>query len=179
MKGCMFNIDGGYLEALCRGFKCGILQQTDYLNLVQCETLEGIYLYFQRNRAFLMDDGFADVRAYVLQIWSCTWLVRTTAASWPMSHLPCRSVWSMTSWGKSWWSSSSICVTTRWSRSPSSWISSLTATWLTILFCSLLERCINVPFPNLSPSVIHLAASSKWKLFMLLLHLLNCTMQFW
>lgn len=41
MKGCMFNIDAGYLEGLCRGFKCGILQQSDYLNLVQCETLEG------------------------------------------------------------------------------------------------------------------------------------------
>jgi V-type H+-transporting ATPase subunit d len=47
MIGCMFNIDGGYLEGLCRGFKCGILKQADYLNLVQCETLEGekIILY--------------------------------------------------------------------------------------------------------------------------------------
>lgn len=42
MKGCIFNIDFGYLEGLCRGFKCGILKQADYLNLVQCETLEGI-----------------------------------------------------------------------------------------------------------------------------------------
>jgi hypothetical protein len=41
MIGCIFNIDGGYLEGLCRGFKCGILKQSDYLNLVQCETLEG------------------------------------------------------------------------------------------------------------------------------------------
>lgn len=41
MLGFMFNIDGGYLEGLCRGFKCGILKQSDYLNLVQCETLEG------------------------------------------------------------------------------------------------------------------------------------------
>lgn len=41
MPGYMFNIDGGYLEGLCRGFKCGILKQADYLNLVQCETLEG------------------------------------------------------------------------------------------------------------------------------------------
>lgn len=41
MIGCMFNVDGGYLEGLCRGFKCGILKQSDYLNLVQCETLEG------------------------------------------------------------------------------------------------------------------------------------------
>lgn len=47
MKGVMFNIDGGYLEALCRGFKCGILQQSDYLNLVQCETLEG-KIYFEK-----------------------------------------------------------------------------------------------------------------------------------
>ena len=43
MMGFMFNIDGGYLEGLCRGFKCGILKNTDYLNLVQCESLEGIF----------------------------------------------------------------------------------------------------------------------------------------
>ena len=36
-----FNIDAGYLEGLCRGFKGGILKQADYLNIVQCETLEG------------------------------------------------------------------------------------------------------------------------------------------
>lgn len=41
MAGWIFNIDSGYLEGLCRGFKCGILKQSDYLNLVQCETLEG------------------------------------------------------------------------------------------------------------------------------------------
>jgi len=39
--GHVFNIDNGYLEGLCRGFKNGILRQADYLNLVQCETLEG------------------------------------------------------------------------------------------------------------------------------------------
>ncbi len=37
----MFNIDSGYLEGLVRGFKGGILSQADYLNLVQCETIEG------------------------------------------------------------------------------------------------------------------------------------------
>ncbi|KAK6041923.1 hypothetical protein COOONC_20571, partial [Cooperia oncophora] len=36
----MFNIDHGYLEALIRGFKTGLLSQSDYANLVQCETLE-------------------------------------------------------------------------------------------------------------------------------------------
>ncbi|GBP12394.1 V-type proton ATPase subunit d [Eumeta japonica] len=45
--GCIFNIDGGYLEGLCRGFKCGILKQADYLNLVQCETLEDLKLHLQ------------------------------------------------------------------------------------------------------------------------------------
>lgn len=41
MLDSVFNIDCGYLEGLCRGFKNGILKQTDYLNLVQCETLDG------------------------------------------------------------------------------------------------------------------------------------------
>lgn len=47
MTDFLFNIDGGYLEGLCRGFKCGILKQPDYLNLVQCETLEGSYYSLQ------------------------------------------------------------------------------------------------------------------------------------
>jgi len=42
-----FNIDNGYLEGLCRGFKNGILKQTDYLNLVQCETLDDLKLHLQ------------------------------------------------------------------------------------------------------------------------------------
>ena len=53
MKGHLFNIDNGYLEGLCRGFKNGILRQGDYLNLVQCETLEGkvvrsVFLTFKK-----------------------------------------------------------------------------------------------------------------------------------
>lgn len=40
-----FNIDHGYLEGLLRGFKSGILRQNDYLNLVQCETLEGRVIF--------------------------------------------------------------------------------------------------------------------------------------
>ena len=41
MSELLFNIDNGYLEGLVRGFKGGVLKQADYLNLVQCETLEG------------------------------------------------------------------------------------------------------------------------------------------
>ncbi|CAG0896675.1 unnamed protein product [Darwinula stevensoni] len=42
-----FNIDSGYLEGLVRGFKNGILTRADYLNLVQCETLEDLKLHLQ------------------------------------------------------------------------------------------------------------------------------------
>ncbi|GLH09713.1 V-type proton ATPase subunit [Gryllus bimaculatus] len=47
MRGCLFNIDTGYIEGLCRGFKIGILKQNDYLNLVQCETLDDLKLHLQ------------------------------------------------------------------------------------------------------------------------------------
>lgn len=43
----MFNINGGYLEGLVRGFRSGILTRTDYLNLIQCETLEDLKLHLQ------------------------------------------------------------------------------------------------------------------------------------
>ena len=36
-----FAENDGYLEALLRGFKCGILVASDYTNLVQCDNLEG------------------------------------------------------------------------------------------------------------------------------------------
>ncbi|XP_049277018.1 V-type proton ATPase subunit d-like [Anopheles funestus] len=47
MAGFLFNIDSGYLEGLCRGFKSSILKQSDYLNLVQCETLDDLKLQLQ------------------------------------------------------------------------------------------------------------------------------------
>ena len=39
-----FNIDSGYLEGICRGFRGGILTRAEYINLVQCESLEGVFL---------------------------------------------------------------------------------------------------------------------------------------
>jgi V-type H+-transporting ATPase subunit d len=44
MQEAFFNVDHGYLEGLVRGFKSGILDRTDYLNLVQCETIEDLKL---------------------------------------------------------------------------------------------------------------------------------------
>ncbi|XP_057291233.1 V-type proton ATPase subunit d 1-like [Hydractinia symbiolongicarpus] len=43
----IFNVDSGYLEGLVRGFRSGILTRTDYLNLIQCETLEDLKLHLQ------------------------------------------------------------------------------------------------------------------------------------
>ncbi|XP_073163383.1 V-type proton ATPase subunit d 1 isoform X2 [Lepidochelys kempii] len=42
-----FNVDSGYLEGLVRGFKAGVLSQGDYVNLVQCESLEDLKLHLQ------------------------------------------------------------------------------------------------------------------------------------
>jgi V-type H+-transporting ATPase subunit d len=39
-----FNVNDGYLEALVRGFRSGILSRTDYTNLTQCDTLEDVRL---------------------------------------------------------------------------------------------------------------------------------------
>lgn len=36
-----YNMNNGYLEALVRGFKSGLLSRVDYDNLAQCDTLEG------------------------------------------------------------------------------------------------------------------------------------------
>ena len=41
MSEYVFNVDHGYLEGLVRGFRSGILSRSDYVNLVQCETIEG------------------------------------------------------------------------------------------------------------------------------------------
>jgi len=40
-----FNIHDGFLEALVRGYRSGILSQGDYASLTQCETLEDMRLH--------------------------------------------------------------------------------------------------------------------------------------
>jgi len=39
-----YNVNDGYLEALVRGFRSGILRASDYSNLTQCDTLEDMRL---------------------------------------------------------------------------------------------------------------------------------------
>lgn len=40
-----FNIHGGYLEAIVRGHRSGLLTAADYNNLCQCETLDDIKMH--------------------------------------------------------------------------------------------------------------------------------------
>lgn len=47
MEEYLFNVDNGYLEGLVRGFRSGILSRTDYINLVQCETVEDLKVQLQ------------------------------------------------------------------------------------------------------------------------------------
>eukprot|EP00160_Parvularia_atlantis_P011765 Unigene2316_Nuclearia_a/m.7164 Unigene2316_Nuclearia_a/g.7164 ORF Unigene2316_Nuclearia_a/g.7164 Unigene2316_Nuclearia_a/m.7164 type:complete len:353 (-) Unigene2316_Nuclearia_a:179-1237(-) len=45
MEMLTFNIDDGYLEGIVRGFRIGVLRQSDYLNLTQCENLDDLKLH--------------------------------------------------------------------------------------------------------------------------------------
>ncbi|ESO12841.1 hypothetical protein HELRODRAFT_155605 [Helobdella robusta] len=47
MDSLNFNLSSGFLEGIVRGFKGGILKQSDYLNFMQCETLEDMKLHLQ------------------------------------------------------------------------------------------------------------------------------------
>lgn len=38
-----FNADYGYLDAIVRGFKSGLITKNQYTNFTQCETIEGTY----------------------------------------------------------------------------------------------------------------------------------------
>lgn len=40
-----FNVHGGYLEAIVRGYRSGLLTASDYNNLCQCETLDDIKMH--------------------------------------------------------------------------------------------------------------------------------------
>lgn len=41
----LFNAGDGYSEAIVRGYKMGLISTTQYTNLSQCETMEGIFVF--------------------------------------------------------------------------------------------------------------------------------------
>lgn len=44
MEGVFFNIDNGFIEGVVRGYRNGLLNGSQYLNLTQCDTLEDLRL---------------------------------------------------------------------------------------------------------------------------------------
>ncbi|CCE81916.1 Piso0_002596 [Millerozyma farinosa CBS 7064] len=44
MEGLFFNIENGYLEAIVRGYKSGLLNGNQYTNLTQCDNLDDLKL---------------------------------------------------------------------------------------------------------------------------------------
>ncbi len=50
MEAIFFNVESGYLEGIVRGFKSGILTTANYINLSQCENLEGDIWHFNLAR---------------------------------------------------------------------------------------------------------------------------------
>lgn len=44
MEGLFFNVDFGYVEALVRGYRNGLLTLAQYVNMTQCDTLEDLKL---------------------------------------------------------------------------------------------------------------------------------------
>ena len=45
-----FNMNDGYLEGYVRGLRKGILSTSDYVNLTQCEVLEGTHRVWSARR---------------------------------------------------------------------------------------------------------------------------------
>lgn len=42
MEGLFFNVNAGYIEGIVRGYRNSLLTTSNYNNLTQCETLEGM-----------------------------------------------------------------------------------------------------------------------------------------
>jgi hypothetical protein len=86
MDSLRFNIDHGYLEALVRGFRSGILRQADYLNLVQCDSLDGNN-YFCLTVSLVVSSASARPAQSVCGRLSCGWFE-------PVSLMNATSRWS-------------------------------------------------------------------------------------
>lgn len=41
MEGLYFNVNNGYIEGIVRGYRNGLLTNSNYSNMTQCETIDG------------------------------------------------------------------------------------------------------------------------------------------
>lgn len=47
MEGLFFNVNNGYLEGIVRGYRNGLLTNSNYSNMTQCETIDGQFCLSQ------------------------------------------------------------------------------------------------------------------------------------
>ena len=97
------QVDTGFLEGIVRGYKAGILTQSHYANLTQCETLEGAY-YSTSARATYLDD---------VQTSGLSSAQRIMATSWQTSPFRCQHPSLRIKQLRFWSPSSTICGRTR------------------------------------------------------------------
>lgn len=45
MEGCFYNVNGGYIEGVVRGYRNTLLTGQNYSNLVQCDTIDGMLIH--------------------------------------------------------------------------------------------------------------------------------------
>ncbi|KKZ61929.1 V-type proton ATPase subunit D [[Emmonsia] crescens] len=68
MEGLFFNVNGGYIEGLVRGYRNSLLTSQNYGNLTQCDTIDGMLLlllrllfyssmFYMRNELYLNGSG--------------------------------------------------------------------------------------------------------------------------
>lgn len=119
MEALFFNSHSGYLEGIIRGFKAGLISQTQYSNLTQCETLDGQSRMSQRPRSCAL---CSLVYSLILQTSACNCLQQITATFWPTRHLRSRPVQSPRKQRRSSSTSSTTSEVTQFNHSPSSWI---------------------------------------------------------
>lgn len=62
-----FNIHGGYLEAIVRGHRAGLLTAADYNNLCQCETLDDIKMHLSATEygPYLQNGAFSQQSVFI------------------------------------------------------------------------------------------------------------------
>lgn len=70
-----FNIHGGYLEAIVRGHRAGLLTAADYNNLCQCETLDDIKMHLSATEygPYLQNGGWALIFFSLDELWNWMW----------------------------------------------------------------------------------------------------------
>jgi hypothetical protein len=82
-----FNMQHGFPEAIVRGFRSGLLKDSDYHHLSQCETLEGESIGMLKHLAadyLFMGPMFEPVLSCTMTEWALGWRGRCSCPDLPV-----------------------------------------------------------------------------------------------